>query len=557
MTVHSLTDTYNGMSQGKKTLIAGMLLSLLSLAAYSNSFNASFQFDDYRQIVWNEAVRNPDNIPRFFTDAGLASALQQLRSYRPLTLSSFAVNYALGGYDVRGYHVFNYLLHSMNALLVFVVVSEVLKGMGRESGMAVPFAAASLFALHPIETAAVTYISGRAVLLASVFFLLAFYVFLRARRLSVDGLHAGAFLVPVFFLLGLLSKEMAVSLPVIMLLYEVLAVYPVMGNSDGWRRRRVWVYVAVLAVCTCFIVLKGRLQGSLTGSDEGYRVFEYLMSQSKALLLYARLMLLPVNQNADYYMPVTWSPDVLVGVSILLIAAYMYLLYRLSVKDRASAFFGLWFLVALAPESSLVPIADIAVEHRLYLPSVGLLAALTALAARQDIKPASLKKAAALIALLLMTLTLNRNTVWATPMTFWSDAAKKAPHSPRAHLNLGDLMMEEGRYKHAIAQFTRTLEENPDYIKAYNDSGLCYMYMGRYDEALQNFETAVEVFPGYAEAYRNMGLTYFRMGRYKDAVAPLEKALRIMPSLADARRYLALSNERLGLKGSDSQSLTP
>ena len=194
-----------------KKISIPLLLLVLLVAAYSNSFRDGFHFDDFHQIVENPNVRDLGNIPAFFYSAGMGSVNTSLRGYRPVTYSSFSLSYAVSGYSPGGYRLFNLLLHFLNALLVYAIVRRVVSTRGGDSGGEwAALIAAAAFALHPVQTNAVTYISGRAVLLASFFSLASFYCFLRFR--SGGGYAWGAAL-PVLFLLGLLSKEMAVALP--------------------------------------------------------------------------------------------------------------------------------------------------------------------------------------------------------------------------------------------------------------------------------------------------------------------------------------------------------
>ena len=157
------------------------LVLALALAAYSGSFHAGFHFDDFHQLVNNQHMRSLANVPRFFTEPRLASFSSEDKGYRPVTYTTFALNYALAGYRVFWYHAVNFCLHVLCAFLVFVIVRAVLRDAG--SGRAGEYAllVAALFAVHPVQTGAVTYITGRAALLASLFYLSGLACFLRFR----------------------------------------------------------------------------------------------------------------------------------------------------------------------------------------------------------------------------------------------------------------------------------------------------------------------------------------------------------------------------------------
>ena len=345
----------------KELVIAMGAVFILALCAYSNSFKADFHYDDYHQVVKNEHIRELRDIPSFFREGASATYLSGDKGYRPLLYASFALNYRLGLYDVRGYHIFNLLLHVLNSVLVFLLVGAVLRAAGRRQSFAPSLAAALLFALHPIQTGAVTYISGRSVLLASFFCLSSFLFFMLSRS---GGKGIGqvilACLAVLLFLCGLLSKEMAISLPALFLLYDLLFVLP--GRDRAGRVKALLFYLPVAAAAIIYLLARGHILGYATVAAGPISTRDYLLSESKVFLLYLRLLLLPFNQNADYALPVTRFAGVLTALSGLLIISLVIALLKVRRNNPAAAFFGLWFLLALAPESSVFPILDTAVE---------------------------------------------------------------------------------------------------------------------------------------------------------------------------------------------------
>lgn len=504
----------------KKTAIAAALVLAVLLPAYWNSFGAAFQFDDYNQINENPYIRDVGNIPRFFTDASIGSDWSEyagLKGYRPLVYTSFALNYAVGSYRVLGYHVFNFVLHFLNCLLVFLLVLSVLKAAGRDRRFLPALAVSLLFAAHPIQTDSVTYISGRAEMLASFFYISAAICFMKYRSDEGRGSLAAGLAAPFLFLLALLSKEMAVSLIAVMAAFDLLFTVPKKGGVRA--SYRVWLYyIPFVAVLAGYVLAKEALQGFVAESALPFGVKEYLMSEAKVLLLYVRLLILPFNQNADYDLPVTKSPDALVAVSVVLVCIALYVLYRVRRKAPEIAFFGLWFFLALAPESTLVPIPDIAVEYRLYLPSAGFIAALMLPAVRLSGRGLVPKAAALTIsaAALMAVLTFSRDTVWRTDVSFWKDAMRKAPWSDRARANLGKALMDEGRYTEAAREIEIYLNTNhgaqTSFI-ALDNLGVCYGQAGLTAKAESAFRAAAMIFPDNPEPYENLEWLYKKEGR--------------------------------------------
>lgn len=532
-----------------KASAAAALLLACSLLAYSNSFQADFHFDDHHQIVKNHHLRDLRNIPRFFVDARLGSYQAEQRGYRPVTYATFALNYALSGYRVFGYHLFNFLLHAANALLVLSVVTVVLRDRKEEDTFHPALFAALAFALHPIQTGAVSYISGRAVLLATFFCLSSFLAFTAFRRAGKAGGKVAALAISVLlFLAGLLSKEMAVSLPALLVVYDVVLTSRRKEGLLGTFRSALF-YTPYLAVIVATVVIKKLLQGFVAVKTTPFGTAEYLLSQSKVVLLYLRLLVLPVRQNADYDLPLTRSVDPAVVLAAAAIAAAFVMLLALRRRRPCISFFGLWFIVALAPESSLVPITDLAVEYRLYLPSVGFVACGALLLFRVLRRRALRFAAAAAVLVPLGLLTWSRNLVWASELSLWRDVAEKAPYSARAHSSLGRALYLEGRHREAAEALEKALKMAPAFPQRYgvhNNLGLAYMDLGLVSEALPHFREAIRLYPDFMEAHQNLGRLFNRLGRHREAVTVLMQAVRLAPGDPDVRAELATAYLGLG-----------
>jgi len=536
--VNSKTLSYLTISGRLPAAAAAGILIVLMLAAYAGSFGASFHFDDFHQIVDNQNIRTLSSIPRFFRDAGLASSYQD-KGYRPLTFSSYALNYAFSGYRVGGYHAVNLFFHFLNSLLVFVLAGRVMRRNGTGPGLA-PFFIMLAFALHPIQTGAVTYISGRAVLLCSLFTLLSVLSFIRYRD---EGRPGFAWAAAFFFLLGLLSKETAVACLGLMFAYDVSA-----PGGPAAALKKPSVYVGFCAVLAIFSWIKMALTGFVTLPRAAYPEGVYLLSEAKAALMYVRLMILPYGQNADYNMRPTSAPDVQTVIALAALCTIAASVWYIGKRDRAGLFFGLWFFLSALPES-VVPLPDIAAEYRMYLPSVGFIG-LVAVAARLIVRDGRIRSAVAAVVVLAMCVcTVSRNRVWADEMTLWTDVASKSPASARARLSLGMAYMRVERYPEAESEFKKALEVDPAFEKkfdAYNDLGICYIAMGRNSDAVVMLKTALSIAPADIDAYANLGLAYNRSGQYAESAAVLRDAVRLSPGNVLARENLASSLLMLG-----------
>ena len=379
--------------------ISGVLILVVFLV-YSNTFNASFHFDDTPHIVENYQIRNLGNIPEI------------LKGQRGVTMATFALNYAAGGLNVVGYHIVNISIHAVAAVLAYFLVFLTLGSLTEDETWAKRIAAYSalLFAVHPVQTQSVTYIVQRMESLASLFYLAALLFFIKSAKCSDSGkriaLYAG---VAIAYVLGVMSKEIAITLPVIALLYDYYFIAK--GEVKGiFARIPVYAILAIISVIfiVVFIVPLGGF-GDLSEESSGIAVgmapsagfgvksispLEYLFTQFNVIVYYIALLLAPINQNLDYdfpvsrglfEMPVVKEGTVLnipilppvVSLSILLaivaVAVWLFFRYKRTGEPRALviSFFVFWFFIILAPTSSVVPIIDVIFEHRLYLASLG------------------------------------------------------------------------------------------------------------------------------------------------------------------------------------------
>ena len=339
-------------------LVPGLLGAAI-LAAYANSFDIPFVFDDWHTIEQNPAIRSLANLPRFFTDPNTTTVLRENKDLRPLLVLTLALNHRVSGLDPWSYHVVNLLLHWIATLLVYRIVRDHL-WLGDEAAP-VAVAAALLVAVHPLNTESVDYVSARSALLTTVFYLAAFDAAARDRRVRSLLLAACA----------MLTKSIAVTLPLAVLLHRVLA--------PPERRRPVpWTFVALL----CLVAAGGIVYRWLllppwvveAARQPGVTPWTYFVTEWSALLYYLRLFAWPdalVVDRVDF--PYARSLlDVQAWGSLLVLSGLAAVVWWLARLRRAFAFGALWFVLTLAPESSFFPLAEPVNEHRPYLAMLGL-----------------------------------------------------------------------------------------------------------------------------------------------------------------------------------------
>jgi tetratricopeptide (TPR) repeat protein len=517
---------------------------LVVAIAWSNSLSVPFILDDQESIVSNASIRGHDIgiwlIP--------PSERGETVSGRPLLNLSFALNYAVGGLDVRGYHLINTGIHCLAGVLLFGLLRRTPFELGRITREPAPrrwdscyqspwlaLVVVLLWVLHPLQTAAVTYVSQRAEVLAGSFYLLTLYAFVRAAHSSSrtrlwEGLSVAA------CLLGVATKETVATAPLMALLYDRTFLA---GSFRQALRTRRNLYIGFIA---CWVVLgvlvaanAGR--GGSAGAAPPAGVWTYLLTQCEAIAIYLRLTFWPIGQVFDYGMPAAQGlaaawPEALF---LLLVAASV----GLAVWNRwAVGFWGAWFFVLLAPSSSVIVIATQTVaEHRMYLPLLGVIL-LVAVSLTRILDRISPRLAWGVLYCLVAALgvaTFARNEVYRSSLSLWADTVAKRPDNPRAHHNLGVALAREGRRGEARAAYARVLALQPTHAFAHFNLGVLSVRDGDWTAAVDHLYAAVKADPNYADARINLAYVLRRLGRGDESMEQYRLALALVPEALDVR----------------------
>ena len=544
-----------GTFSGWATVLALVVIALAALAAYGDSFAGPLIFDDPPWIKDNPSIRHllpiwPVLFPPNAEEIG----------GRPVVNLTLALNYALGGTNVWGYHAVNLVIHVLAAWLLFGVVRRTLilpYFQGRFGSAATPLAlaAAILWTVHPLQTEAVTYIIQRTEALMGLFYLLVLYCVIRGATSSrPKSWYVGAI---VSCALGMATKEVMVTAPVIVLLYD--RTFLAGSFREAWRQR----YGLYLAMATSWsVVVLLLVSTGFHGGTTGFAVekltwWSYLLTQPGVIVHYLRLAFWPASLCLDYGWPAANNLHEILLPGILVVGLLVLTVWAL-VKRPAWGFLGAWFFVILSPTSSFVPITDVAFEHRMYLSLAALIVGLvmggwTALerlvAAGKISRLASQVVGGVLVMLVgvaLGALAFHRNLDYRSDLSIWEDTVAKAPDNERAHYNLGAALAGCQQADEAIVQYRKALEINPDYADAHNNLGNALANRKQFDEALAHYRKALELNPDYAKAHYNLGLALANRGRNDEAIAHYQKALAIMPNYAEAHNNLgnALANRK-------------
>jgi tetratricopeptide (TPR) repeat protein len=534
-------------------ILAPLLILAVGWAAYHNSLRAPFLFDDGYAIVDNSAIRHP------------LRDWKAILSSRPVVYASLAVNYALGELNPLGYHLVNLAVHLLAGLVLYGLVRRtlLLPALRSRYGEAAPWlalATALLWVAHPLQTESVTYLIQRAESLAGLFSLLTLYCLLRGAQ--AERGRAGWYgLALAACALGMGSKETAVTIPLAALLYDRAFLAP------SWREvgQRRWPLYAGLAGTWALLAVPLRAavgMDSLGAADGGFGLREvtplqYALSQPGVLLHYLRLSVWPWPRCLDYAWPVaaTWQeilpPALVVGALVAAaVAAWFW--------KKEVGFVGLVFFLVLAPTSSIMPILDLAVEHRMYLALAAEIvlvvlsveALFGVIRRRGLLRPSTCRwlalglTAAAVVG--LGAVTVRRNEDYRSELVMWGDVVAQRPDNPRARNNYGKALLDEGRVDEAIAQCAASVRLRPGYVVAYNNLGLALVRKGRVAEAVAEYEKALTLQPGAPYTHNNLGLALAQQRDLQGAVREFSEALRLRPTYVAAHNNLGGVLQRLG-----------
>jgi hypothetical protein len=352
------------------TIAAFFLILVSVLIAYSNTFNASFHFDDTPAIVDNYSIKHMN----------FDSIVNTLKANRGVVMFSLMINYALGGLNVVGYHVFNILVHALNSMFVYLLILwtlslPLLMGKYGSRSRRMALFGALLFAVHPVQTESVTYIITRTELLATFFYLSSFLLFIQGVRKKNFLYHVGAGVTAV---LAANSKEWAVTLPAVLFVYDYL--FLAEGSFKAVLSR--WMSYVLVALSWGVVAYHLDLTSGGSNAAVGFSVVTtsgitkgtYLLTSFNVIWTYIRLLFLPINQNLDYDYAIAKTlfefPTLLSFLGHVAVVGFAFWAYVK--KGWTLAPFGIaWFYIGLSPVQSFVPIVDVIFEHRVYMPSIG------------------------------------------------------------------------------------------------------------------------------------------------------------------------------------------
>lgn len=532
------------------TLIPILIILFVSFAVYFNALFCDFVFDDEYQIVDNPWIRDIRNVPTIFSKSVWSFIPGPIITnyYRPLMHIVYMLNYHLFGLKPWGFHLVNILFHCGVSVLVFLIIRRFLTehSVSKSSVyFSPPFIAALFFALHPIHTEAVTWIAGLPDVSFAFFYLLSLYLYMLFR----DGAKRCYLLSILSFSVAMLFKEPALTLPIILIVYDYL-----MKKLDATIFVRIKRYLPYVVVSGIYLLARYYALGSFApiASYADLSTYESIINVFPLFREYLTSLLWPFNLNLWHtFHPINSlfetkgmiSTVVTVIFSVVAVTAY---------RKNNVLFFGLLLLVIpLLPVFYIKGIAGKPYAERyLYLPSVGsvLLLAVFLSWVKEKLPRAvmSITIASMVIVGAYAAGTINRNNIWKDNLSLWTDAARKSPDNPVAHNEVGLAYASKGLLDIAMVEYQTALRLDPDYPKAHNNLGVAYASEGLLENAIAQFQIALHLNPDYPKAHNNLGNVYTSKGLLDMAMVEYQTALRLAPYYTDAHYNLAVLYRRKG-----------
>lgn len=544
MTIRNLADYYRDVKEQKKHhLLSIFLIAVFSITVYSNTLKNGFVYDDDDIVVNVTLIRDLNNLPKlidkdYFVISGEAS-------YRPVVTFTYFLDYVLYKLNPWGYHLTNILLHAGNGVLLYIFLILLLESGEKNKKTKIipmlsslPLAISLLFAIHPVLTEAVNAISFREDLLAFLFYMatLTLYLHLRLSTYSSPSIYLFYLISGLLYFLALLSKEMAVTLPLVIYCYEL-----VYSNPKNLVSRPIVLNLynlGYIAITFAYLYLRFvYFQNPYESAPVSWDITERFLTIPWLLLNYIKLTVFPISLSADYdIIPIRNLISLSFIVPSLIVVFLLAAAFKMKEKEKAIAFGIFFFIVTFIPICNLIPINNPFAERYLYLPSVGLITVAGSIIYKVCNAPSIILLRVRFVHLLIPLLmfiiysvaTVARNGAWHDSCDLWFDTLRKMPNSSRAHNGVGFCYYRQGQFDKAIQEFQAALKLNPYNSDAYNNLGSLYADKGMVDEAISLFKAALEQKQSPMLHY-NLGNVYADSGKLEESIFHFLSAIRINP----------------------------
>ncbi len=562
--------------------ILPFVIIFISALLYLNTLSNTFVYDDAYVISENYFIKSWGNLPKLFTKDYLPFSGEL--SYRPIVTLTYFFDYAIWRLNPLGYHLTNIILHTINVFLLYLFM----KIISRNSSPSI--LATLLFLSHPILTETVNAVCYREDILASIFCLLSFIYFAKilvpSRKEEIftqKNMRFALFYIISCgsYMLALFSKEMAITLPILFVIFGLLfsSQNKTQPTSTLLRIKR-WIvfYSGYIAITIFYLFIRFVILKNTFKIIDVYP--SNIFTMTKVVASYLKLLVIPVNLNADYYIPDIRGMSISFVLSSLFIISALVIIARLYKMNRLLFFFCLWFFIALLPVLGIIPIGNIMAERYLYIPIVGFCGIVGCIVSNATFRKIGII-GIGIIFFIMQIGVIWRNGVWQNDTTLWFSTYQREPNSARACSNLGNTYFKNKQYEAAIRMYKKSLSlpysypfihfnlgatyeklglvdkaveeykasisRNSDNTLAFNNLGTIYDKQGFYDQAIEAYNNALASNPYFPLTHNNLGNTYEHFGSPERAMAEYKAALKIDNNYADAHNNLGAMYLKKGI----------
>ncbi|MFA5779130.1 MAG: tetratricopeptide repeat protein [Elusimicrobiota bacterium] len=541
----------------KQWLAIGIIV-VATTVIYFNALHTPFILDDEFKIVGNSDIRKLSNLKtKLVYPYDKSNSYSNINFFnrndpsRPIVYFTFTLNYYLGKLNTFGYHLFNLVIHIFNAILLFFLTKKIVLYLYKKDSVVFSFFVALFFAVHPINTSAVTYIFSRSDVLATFFYISSLLFFIKTfeknKKLYVFSL--------VCFIFALLSKQIAVTLPAIVLIFDYIFL------SDFSIRKTIdkkYYHIPFWVLLFSYLLFRYLYLGGLGDVEVSAKItwnrYSYLIIQPYIILRYLQLLLVPVGLCIYHVMTPVKTLDLKTIISFISLAAIFWLTYRTYKKktnnSRIVIFSVVWFFITLSPTSSFFPTTSPLVENRMYLSGIGfyffivfLYFSLFKIDFAEEFNENRNWFFSSIIMFHILLLgygTIKRNQLYQQPILMWQNVISKYPNNPESHNKLGILLYNSKRYEEAEKEYRETIRINPNNADAHNNLGVLLYNSKRYEEAEKECREVIRIMPNYVNAHYNLGFLLYNLKRFKEAEKEYREAIRINPNIAEVHNNLGI-----------------
>jgi len=531
-----------------------LIIALVAFAAYANTLLNDFVYDDEPLVTSDSSITNISNIPKFFTgQEGYNQVFVWF--YSPIVSSSFSIDYAVWKFNPAGFHLTNILLNLINCLLLYKFLKIVFRHEKKTKKSSVLphvlLIGTLLFAVHPVHTEAVSWISGRTDMLAFTFYIASFMSYLQsAEEVNSFNRSIKVLLTGLFYFLSLFAKEVSITLPAAIILYDLIVKR---HSFKTILKEKTGVYTILLLVSILYLVIRWIVLKDLPSSERSYYFYgkdfsTAFLTMSQTIPLYLRLMIFPVGLLYQYnnHLPYTGSffgPSVVIAfVLVIILSVLTVYFYK---KNSLISYSIIFFFLTLLPIMNIFPTSNLAAERFLYIPSISLILILVYIGFKFE--PGKYQNsfftASLAIILIFTVLTVSRNADWKNNDKLYLSAEDKP--GLVVFVNIGNLYTQRKQYDKAEMYYRRAIQLKDDDPIANNNFGRVFMLEGRYDSSYYYITKAYKYDTLNPEPRFTLAIMYALSDRTADAVNEIEKLQKITPNYKNSGQLLVQLKSQL------------